>query len=467
MPKHQDQTEHHAYGQKKFIQSVEHSEKWAYNYAKHHLNRRRFNRFLRVLGPGLTTGAADDDPSGIATYSQAGAGFGYGLLWIFPLMYPLLLAVQELCSRIGAVTGKGLAAIIKEHYSKKLLYMSVGLVVIANTINIGADLGAMAAAMRLLIPLPFGLLAAVFALLVVGLEVFVDYKTYARILKWLAIVLFAYPVTAFLVGQSWRTVFDATFLPDITISFTTIYILVGIIGTTISPYLFFWDTSEVVEDEIASHRATESALRAPKVSKHFLHDVRVDNFVGMTLTVVTAWFIVVTCASVLHASGVHTINTAADAAKALEPLVDGFPHAGVAAKLLFSVGVIGIGLLAVPVLAGSSAYAISEAAGWREGLHRKYKKAKAFYGVIAGATLVGLLINFVGIDPIKALIFTAVFNAIAAIPLLVMIARIGNDTKIMGAFSSKRVSNTLVWLSFLIMLSAVLVLAYAALAGRL
>lgn len=452
--------------EKKFTHDFNRSEKRVYNITRRMINRKRFSRFLRVLGPGLVTGAADDDPSGIATYSQAGAGFGYGLLWIFPIMYPLLLAVQESCSRIGAVTGKGLAAVIKENYSKKLLYMSVGLVVIANTINIGADLGAMAAAMQLLVPIPFGLLAVIFAVMVVSLEVFANYKTYARILKWLAIVLFAYPITAFLVGQPWATVFKATFLPHIDISFTTIYILVGIIGTTISPYLFFWDTSEVVEDEITSHRATESALRAPIISKRFLHGVRVDNFVGMTLTIVTAWFIVVTCASVLNASGVTTINTAADAARALQPLVNNFPHAGLIAKLLFSVGIIGIGLLSVPVLAGSSAYAISEAAGWKEGLHRKYNKAKAFYGVIAGATLVGLLINFIGIDPIKALIFTAVFNGIAAIPLLLMIVRVGNSREIMGEFKNGKVSNTLIWTSFVIMLSAVLVLFYATVMGK-
>lgn len=429
-------------------------------------SRKRFNRFLRVLGPGLITGAADDDPSGIATYSQAGAGFGYSLLWAFPLMYPLLLAVQESCSRVGAVTGKGLASVIKEHYSKKLLYMSVGLVVVANTINIGADLGAMSAAMRLLIPIPFGLLAVVFAVLVVVLEVFVNYKSYARILKWLAIVLFAYPITAFLVGQPWHTVFSTTFLPHINIGFTTIYILVGMIGTTISPYLFFWDTSEVVEEEIASGRTTEADMSNPKVSKQFLHGVRVDNFVGMTLTIVTAWFIVVTCASVLHASGVTEINSAADAAKALQPLVHNFPHAGFVTKLLFSVGIIGIGLLSVPVLAGSSSYAISEAAGWKEGLHRKYNKAKAFYGVIAGATLVGLLLNFLGIDPIKALIFTAVFNGIAAIPLLYMIARVGNSKIIMGDFKNGKLANLLVRLTFVIMLSAVLILFYAMLSGK-
>lgn len=452
--------------EQKFVKDLKKDEKLAFNLEKRFLSRKRFNRFLRILGPGLVTGAADDDPSGIATYSQAGARFGYSLLWAFPIMYPLLLAVQESCARIGAITGKGLAAVIKENYSKKLLYASVGLVVIANTINIGADLGAMAAALRLLVPIPFGILATFFAVLVVLLEIFVNYKTYAKVLKWLAIVLFAYPVTAFLVGQPWAYIFRVTFLPHINISFTTIYILVGMIGTTISPYLFFWDTSEVAENEIVTHRATEAGLSKPVVTKNFLHGLRVDNFVGMTLTIVTAWFIVITCASVLNASGVTQINTAADAAKALQPLVHNFPHAGFIAKLLFSVGIIGIGLLAVPVLAGSSSYAISEAAGWKEGLRRKYKKARAFYGVIAGATLVGLLLNFSGIDPIKALIFTAVFNGIAAIPLLFLIARVGNNRQIMGDYKNSKLSNVVIRLAFVLMLSAVLILFYAVLAGK-
>lgn len=453
--------------EKQFIHDLQKEERLALHIEKRILNRKRFNRFLRILGPGLVTGAADDDPSGIATYSQAGAAYGYGLLWAFPIMYPLLLAVQESCARIGAITGKGLAAVLKDNYSRKLLYFAVGLVVIANTINIGADLGAMAAAMRLLVPsVPFALLATFFAVLVIMLEILVNYKTYAKVLKWLAIVLFAYPITAFLVGQPWLHIFHVTFLPHINISFTTIYILVGIIGTTISPYLFFWDTSEVAENEIVSHRASLSGNRKPTITKHFLHSIRVDNFVGMTLTIVTAWFIVVACASVLNASGVTQVNTAADAAKALQPLVHNFPHAGFIAKLLFSVGIIGIGLLAVPVLAGSSSYAISEAAGWKEGLHRKYKRAKAFYGVIAGATLVGLLINFSGIDPIKALIFTAVFNGIAAIPLLFMIAKVGNSQAIMGEYKNGKVSNFIIRLTFVLMLSAVLILFYAMLTGK-
>ncbi len=437
----------------------------AIGFGKSITNRKRFSRFLRILGPGLITGAADDDPSGIATYSQAGAGFGYGLLWVFPLMYPLLLAVQESCSRIGAVTGKGLAAVIKDNYSRKLLYFLVGLVVVANTINIGADLGAMAAAMNLIVPIPPAVWAIFFALLVIMLEVFVRYKNYARILKWLAISLFAYPITAFLIGQPWGDVLKATFSLPTHLGFGMIYIIVGMLGTTISPYLFFWDTSEVVEGEIETHRLSKSGA-PPALNKHFLRSLRLDNFVGMTLTTVIAWFIVVVCASVLFKGGITQINTAADAATALQPLVNNFPNAGLIAKLIFSVGIVGIGLLAVPVLAGSSSYAICEAAGWKEGLHYRYKKAKTFYAIIAGATIIGLLINFLGINPIKALIFTAVFNGIASIPLLLLIARVGSNNKVMGQYKNSRLSNTFVRLAFIVMTGAVLVLFYAMVTGR-
>lgn len=426
------------------------------------MHRNRFSRFIRVLGPGVVTGAADDDPSGIATYSQAGAESGYGFLWIFPVMYPLLLAVQESCSRIGAVTGKGLAAVIKSNYSRKLLYMSVILVVVANTINIGADLGAMAATTQLFGPfanVPFAALAIFYAVVIVVLVVFVNYRKYAKILKWLALALLAYPVTAFLVGQDWPELFRNTFAVMPQINAETIYILVGILGTTVSPYCFFWDTSEIVEEEICHHRLCSTG-KDPRISKRFLRNVRLDNFFGMTLASVTAWFIVVVCASVLFKNGVHEINTAADAARALEPLVQGFPYAGLIAKLIFSIGIIGIGLLAIPTLAGSSAYAISETLGWREGLYRKFRRAIGFYVVIIGATVVGLAINFIGIDPIQALIFTAVFNGIAAVPLLFMIAKVGNNSKIMGAYKNGVLSNVFVRIAFVVMTLAVLALFF-------
>ncbi|MBC7942893.1 divalent metal cation transporter [Candidatus Saccharibacteria bacterium] len=450
---------------RKFNRDLTKTEHHARNITKRILHRRHFSRFLRILGPGVVTGAADDDPSGIATYSQAGAGYGYGFLWAFPIMYPMLLAVQESCSRIGAVTGKGLAAVIKENYSKKLLYMSVALVVIANTVNIGADLGAMAATTQLFVDLPFALLAVMYAVIIILLVVFVSYKKYVKILKWLALALLAYPVTALLVGQNWPEVIRSTFTIAPTINADTIYILVGILGTTISPYLFFWDTSEVVEEEISSHRLSQTG-KDPRISKRYLRGIRLDNFVGMTLATVTAWFIVMACASVLFKNGITEINTAADAARALEPLVQGFPHAGLIAKLIFSIGIIGIGLLAVPVLAGSSSYAISETFGWKEGLYRKFKRAAGFYIVIIVATLVGLAINFLGIDPIKALIFTAVFNGIAAVPLLWMIVRVGNNANIMGPYKNGLVSNIFVRIAFVVVTIAVLTLFYFMATGK-
>ncbi len=423
------------------------------------VKRKRFNRALHILGPGLVTGAADDDPSGIATYSQAGAMRGFSLLWAFPFMYPLLLAVQESCARIGAITGKGLAAVLKEHYSRKLLYLAVGLVVVANTINIGADLGAMAATTQLFVHLPFALLAMLYATAVVLLVIFVRYRTYAKILKWLAVTLLAYPLTALLVGQDWGEILRHTFTLHPTMDADTMYIFVGMLGTTISPYLFFWDTSEQVEEEVAKHNMAKIG-EVPVATRRYLHHLRLDNFVGMTLASVTAWFIVIACASTLHVSGITEINTAADAARALEPLVEGFPNAGLIAKLIFSTGIIGLGLLAVPVLAGSSSYAISEAFGWREGLYRKVKRAFGFYAVIIIATFAGLMINFLGIDPIKALVFTAVFNGIAAVPLLFMIAKVGNDASIMGDYKNGVLSNTFVRLATLLMTLAVLILFY-------
>lgn len=451
---------------KREIRAVERVEHRAEAIAKSALSHKRFSRFLRILGPGLVTGAADDDPSGIATYSQAGAGYGFGLLWAFPLMYPLLLAVQESCSRIGAITGKGLARVIKENYSKKLLYSAVFLVVVANTINIGADLGAMAATTQLLIPLPFWFLALLYAVIIILLQIFISYKKYSRLLKWLALALFAYPLTAFMVGQNWSEIFANTFTISPKINFDTLYILVGMIGTTISPYLFFWDTSEVVEDEIIHHRVAENSTNPPVVTKHFLHNIKVDNFVGMSLASLTAWFIVIVGGSVLFTNGITEINSAADAARAIEPMVSNFPNAGLVSKLIFSLGILGLGLLAIPTLAGSASYAISETLGWKEGLHKKFKRAIGFYSVIAAAILVGLLINFLGIDPIKALIFTAVFNGVAAVPLLYIIAKVGNNQVIMGEHKNSLISNIFVRLAFVIMTLAVLFLFYAVLAGK-
>ncbi len=413
--------------------------------------KRGFGRFVRTLGPGVITGAADDDPSGIATYSQAGAQFGFNMLWTMLFTLPLMTAVQEACMRIGAVTGKGLAAIVREHYSKKTLYFVVLLVVAANTFNIGSDIGAMAASAHLVIPgVSFPILAIGFAVLILLLEVLVSYRTYVRLLKWLAMALLAYLVTALLVQVPWHQALKATFTPHIQFTKEYLFIIVAIFGTTISPYLFFWETSNVVEDEISEHRLPEQG-GTPKLTKPYLKRLRIDNAVGMIFSNVTAWFIILVGAVVLGSHGVTNINSAADAAKALEPLVHSFPNAGYLAKLIFAVGVIGIGLQAVPVLAGSSSYAISETFNWREGLFRKFKKARGFYLVIILGTLAGLLFNFVGFDPVKALVLTAVFNGVAAVPLIYLIARISGRTDVMAEHRSKWLSKALLWVAFGVM----------------
>ncbi len=415
-----------------------------------HVRPGRMARFMRILGPGIITGAADDDPSGIATYSQAGAQFGFAMPWVMLFCYPLMTAVQESCARIGAVTGKGLAAVVREYYPRWVLYLSVGLVVFANTLNIGSDLGAMAAATQLVLPLPFPVLAIFFALFILLLEVFVAYKTYVKILKWLVLALAAYFLTALVVGVPWGEALKATFTPQIQLTPEFLYIIVAILGTTISPYLFFWQTSEVVEDEIAAHRLAQRG-GVPRLSKKFIKELRIDNAFGMAVSNITAWFIMIVGAVVLHRAGITNIESAADAAKALEPLVAGFPHAGYIAKLIFAIGVVGLGLLAVPVLAGSCSYAVSEVFGWKEGLFRPFKQARAFYLVIIAATLAGLAINFIGIDPIKALVFTAVFNGIAAVPLIFLLARISSRRDILGEYTSGRWSKAGLWTAWLVM----------------
>lgn len=412
--------------------------------------KHKFSRFLRIFGPGLITGAADDDPSGIATYSQTGAQFGYGMLWTAIFMYPLQTAVQEACARIGAVTGKGLAAVVKENYHKGILAFVVFLVVIANTINIGADIGAMAASAQLLFPLPIIIYAILIAIFVISLEIFTVYKTYAKILKWLSMALLAYPITAIIAGQDWLRVLKATITPNFQLGISFFYILTGVLGTTISPYMFFWQASEEVEEEISKHRIL-SNNQSPRLSLNFLRNLRIDNALGMFFSEIITWSIIVTAASVLNSHGVNNISTASEAAKALEPLVSTFPNAGFLAKTIFATGVIGVGLMAVPVLAGSASYALSEALSWREGYSLKFKRAHGFYGIIILATLIGLLINFIGIDPIKALVFTAVFNGIAAVPLIFVIAKIAGNSKIMGEHKSGVLSKSLVWLTFIAM----------------
>ncbi|MET3499917.1 NRAMP (natural resistance-associated macrophage protein)-like metal ion transporter [Mucilaginibacter rubeus] len=419
--------------------------------------KNRFSRFFSVLGPGLTTGAADDDPSGIATYSQTGAQFGYNQLWTALYMLPFMIAVQEACARIGMVAGKGLSAVIKEHYSKTVLYAVVGLVLVANTINIGADIGATAAAAQLLIPAPFVALTLFFTLLTLVLEIFTSYHSYARILKWLAITLLAYPITLFIVHQPWLTVLKATVIPHFELNFSFLFIITGVLGTTISPYMFFWEASQEVEEQKEKERISR---HKPRPGWMQIKKMRIDNTIGMIFSEFTAWSIIVVAATVLHNSGVTDIKSASDAARAIEPLGHTFPNAGFLAKLIFSTGIIGLGLLAIPVLSGSVGYAACEAFNWKAGLNLKLKKARSFYAVICVATLIGLLINYIGIDPVKALVYAAVLNGIAAVPLLFLIARISSNPKIMGEYNSKFISKLMLWSSFAAMGAAAIALCY-------
>jgi len=419
---------------------------------KIHKVKEEFSRFFRILGPGLITGAADDDPSGIATYSQTGAQFGYGQLWTALFMLPFQAAVQEACARIGLVTGKGIAAVVKDTYGKKVLYPVVLLIVVANTINLGADIGSMAAAASLIIPVNFVIFILLFTALILTLEIFTSYYLYAKILKWLALTLLAYPLTILIVHLPWTTVIRATFIPHFEFSFAFLFIITGVLGTTISPYMFFWEASQEVEEEKVHHMFRRAAK--PKVSWKNIRSMRMDNTIGMIVSEVATWCIIVVCAATLHQHGITNIATSADAAKALEPLVHSFPNAGYVAKVIFSVGIIGLGLLAIPVLSGSASYAVAEAFSWHEGLNLKLKQAHGFYGVITIATCVGLLINFIGIDPIKALVITAVINGIVAVPLIFLVINIAVNKKIMGEYKSKWLSNILVWITFIAMAAA-------------
>ena len=392
-------------------------------------------KFWRSIGPGFITGAADDDPSGIGTYSQTGAMFGYGQLWLALFSYPFMTAIQEMCGRIGLITGTGLSGVIKKYYSKKVLYVAVLLLLIANTVNIGADLGAMAASVQLIAPVPFNVLLIGITLIVLALEIYVPYPTYAKFLKYLTLSLLAYIATAFLIHPDWSAIARATFTPHIAFNKDYILNIAAFLGTTISPYLFFWQADEEVEEEIVRHETVNIGDDAPSYTSADVHQVKVDTAVGMFFSNLMTFFIIV--AGTLGLSGMHTITTASDAASALKPL------AGDWAFLLFTLGIVGTGLLAVPVLAGSAGYAISETFGWKEGLGKKFSQAHGFSGVIAVATLVGLLVNFTSIGSITMLYYSAMLNGLLAPPLMILILFIGNNKKILGERTNSKLSNTL------------------------
>ncbi len=402
-------------------------------------------KYWKILGPGLATGAADDDPSGIATYSQVGASKGLGLIWLSLFTFPLMGVVQEMCARIGIVTGSGLASNIKRHYSRKVLYVCAFLLVFANVLNIGADLGAMAEASKLVFPQAnFTLLLIGFALFSLALQIFIPYRIYSKYLKYLTFVLLAYIISAFFVNINWGDVLYHTFVPHIDFSRSDILLICAALGTTISPYLFFWQTSQEVEEEILLGNKTEEMRRAHTTPEE-IKDMRLDVWSGMFVSNLVMFFIIAICSATLFTNGINTINTAADAARALEPL------AGSEAYLLFTFGIIGTGLLAIPILAGSTSYAFSESFGYKPGLNRKFKEASIFYAVIILAMFFGILLNFVGIDSIKMLIYSAIFNGIISPVILFFVVSISGNAEIMGQYKSKKVTNTFGWFTVGIM----------------
>ncbi len=389
---------------------------------------------LERLGPGLITGASDDDPSGIATYSQAGAAFGFALLWTMVFSFPLMCAIQEICARIGRVTGRGIAGNIRRYYSPRLLYPVVALLVLANTLNLGADIGAMGAGLKLLIGGSALLYAIGFAVLCLALQIFIAYQRYSHYLKWLTLVLFSYVITAFFVKIPWRQVGLGTFIPTFSRDGHYWATFIAILGTTISPYLFFWQASQETE-EIRENPAEEALKQEPAQAREQFGRIRFDTITGMFLSNAVAFFIILAAGATLHAHGITDIQTADQAAEALRPLAGRF------AFTLFAVGIIGTGLLAVPVLAGSAAYAIGEALKWPTGLDRKPLAAKGFYAVLTAATLIGLALNFpasqhfLHVTPIKALFICAIVNGVVAIPIMVVVMLMVGNPKVMGRFT--------------------------------
>jgi NRAMP (natural resistance-associated macrophage protein)-like metal ion transporter len=381
-------------------------------------------RILRQLGPGLVTGAADDDPSGIATYSQVGAQFGYDLAWTIPFSFPMLAAIQAISARIGSVTGRGIAQNLRRHYHPAMLRAVVLMLLVANVINLGADLGAMGAALKLLIGGPQLLYTIAFGVICVLVEVFTSYARYAAVLKWTTLSLFTYVAVVFVAHVPWATALPDMIVPRFTLDAAHITALVAILGTTISPYLFFWQAGQEVEEQHRRHH--KPLCIAPREAGPELRRIRTDTLVGMGFSHSVALCIIIATAATLNANGITDIKTSAQAAEALRPVAGDFAFA------LFTIGILGTGLLAVPVLAGSAAYAVSETFGWVEGLDRKPREAKAFYATIALATLGGMVLNFSAIDPIKALFWAAVVNGVLATPLMIVMMLIATNGRIMG-----------------------------------
>jgi len=409
----------------------------------------RRRRLWQWLGPGLITGASDDDPSGIATYAQIGAQFGYAMGWVMLFSIPLMAAIQEICARIGRVTGEGIAGNIRRYYPAWLLQLCVGLLLIANVINLGADLGAMGDVVQLVIGGgPRLLYVVLFGALCVGLEVFMQYRRYVNVLKWTTVSLLAYFVTALVVDVPWVQVLHETLVPSLSLDTKYVVSIVAVMGTTISPYLFFWQSSEEAEDERIDPLA-HTLIEAPREAPAEMHRIRVDTYLGMSFSNLISFFIIVTTAATLNAHGIADIATSAQAAEALRPIAGEFAFA------LFALGIVGTGLLAVPVLAGSAAYAVGEALQWPIGLARLPMEARAFYVTLAGATGVGVAMNFVGIDPIKSLFWAAVVNGVIAVPLMAVTMMMAMTPRVMGRFVLSMPLALMGWLATSVMTAIV------------
>jgi len=413
----------------------------------------RFGKKLKQIGPGFITGAADDDPSGIATYSIAGAQYGYKMNWMTIFLLPAMIVIQEMCGRVGKTSGRGLAGVIKKYHSKRLLFLAVLLLAIANIINIGADLGIIASSLQMIFGWEFYVWLIVAGIVIILMEIIIPYKKYANILKWLALTLSVYVITAFLVKQNWSEIAVSTLIPHIELNVNYIMTMIGFLGTTISPYLFFWQASEEVEEEINEGEIKDFNIH-PQTSRGEIKKLGFDTKVGMVFSNLMTFFIILTTAATLHANGITSIETPQQAALALKPLAGNFAY------FLFAIGIIGIGLQSIPVLAGSIGYALSEAIGAKEGLSKKFSKAKTFYVIIAAATIIGLMMNLAQINIMKALYYAAVVNGIAAVPLIAIIIKLADDERIVGNFKTKKRSRVIAWITFGFMLLSVLLMIY-------
>lgn len=414
---------------------------------------KKIKGFFKKIGPGFVTGAADDDPSGIATYSMAGARYGYKLNWMFLFLWPAMMSIQEMCGRVGMVSGKGLATIIKKYYSKRLLVLATSLLAVANIINIGADLGIMAASMQMIFGFNYFYWLAVAAIFIVWMQIAVPYKKYIKYLQLLGLTLVAYLITAFLVKHNWNDLVWDTLIPQVEINLEYLMVIIGVVGTTISPYLFFWQTSEEVEEEIAEGKIKDFNYH-PKVVKKDIKRMEFDTKSGMLFSNLIALAIMLTTAGTLNANGILSIDTPIQAAQALRPLAGNFAY------ILFAIGIIGIGWQSIPVLAGSLAYALSESFGLKEGLSKKFSQAKVFYIIIGVATGIGFIINLLGINVMDALYYAAIINGVASVPLIAIIIKVADDERVVGKFKSKKKHKFAASITFFFMTLAVLVMLW-------